>query len=609
MAKDLLYYYNQELIYLRQLGAKFGEKHPKIASRLRINPHNHESADPHVTRLVEGVAFLNARVRQKLDDDFPELTDGLLKLLYPHYQTLIPSMAIAQFKPNTELSAAYFIAKGTLLESEPIQDESCRFSTCYPVTLWPIAITAAYYSSNIATAAPQLPKVQSAAVLRLALQTSKPNLSFAELAPQQLRFAIQGISQLSHLLYEMLFRNTVQIALAQSPQDPHPILLTPQSLLQVGFAAEEGLLPYSARSFLGLRLLTELFVFPEKYLFFDLTQLDQKHLVKFNNHLEIYFYFNKSETLLERNITQHNFALGCTPVINLFQQQAEPIRLTHTETEQRIVADVRKPHALEIYDVTKVKAITSEGQQLDYLPLFGLKHTTDTATRFWQTLTRPASEVVSNTDQGSETFLLLTDHELTPTTATDTIIAVQTLCTNRELPQNLIFGNKETDLYFADGSSTLQIKCLSQPTKIIRPILGDKSHWRLLSHLGLNLSSLLENQPNPSALQEILRLYDFQNSAETQALIASIISVTCRPTSARVISDGRNIVCQGLEIHLQLDESQFKGNSLFLFTSTLEHFFSMYCSINSFTKLIVTYKDRPGVFFEWPARIGEITTL
>src|SRR5262245_42554633 len=143
MDDDLLAYYNGELRYVRELGAEFAAKYPKVAARLQLEAGRCE--DPHVERLLEGFAFLAARIRKKIDDEYPEITDALLSVLYPHYQRPIPSMAIVQFTTSTDptkIAAGHVLASGTPLVTKAVAGHPCRFRTAYPVTLWPVTVDA-----------------------------------------------------------------------------------------------------------------------------------------------------------------------------------------------------------------------------------------------------------------------------------------------------------------------------------------------------------------------------------------------------------------------------------------------------------------------------------
>ena len=295
MPDDLLEYYNRELTFIRRLGAEFAAANPKIAKRLRLSP-DEAADDPHVERLIEAFAYLTARIRTKLEDEFPELTTSLLNVLYPHYLAPIPSLSIAQFLVDLEqaqLTTGYTIPRQTELETEPVRDEPCRFRTCYPVTLWPIEIRSAVLA-QAPLPAPVTPYFDEAsAVLRLGLNCPSQETSFATLGIDTLRLFLKGQPHHVHRLYELLFNNTIGVAVTRSGTPVEPFLMGPGALQQVGFDRDEGLLPYPARSFLGYRLLTEYFAFPQKFLFVDLRLSEIKAMSGLGNQLVVYIYLNR----------------------------------------------------------------------------------------------------------------------------------------------------------------------------------------------------------------------------------------------------------------------------------------------------------------------------
>ncbi len=601
MADELLPYYNRELTYIRKLAAEFGEAHPKIAGRLRLSADAVE--DPYVGRLIEGFAYLNARVRYKLDDDFPELTDALLGVLYPHYLAPIPSMAIIQFDCQPDLTAAYTVPKGTEIESEPVGGEVCRFRTCYPVTLWPIRLEAAALTGR-PLVAPANPKAGGAvASLRLTLTCMVPETTFTALGTDSLRVYLRGQPQQVYPLYELIMNNTVSVALADSAGDPDPVILEPNSIRPVGFERDEGALPYPARSFVGYRLLTEYFTFPEKFLFFDITGLSRKIQMEAGNKLEIFFYINRTSADLERSVSEESFALGCTPMVNLFHQQAEPIALSQATTEYRVVPDARRPGATEVYSIDDVTATSPDGEEVPYLPFYSVKHSgdADRPNTFWHATRRPASQ----RDPGTEMFIAPVDLDFNPAAAADWVLTAETTCLNRDLPERLPYGGGHPKLQLVEGASPVaRIGCVTPATSTLRPPMGHRGRWRLISHLTLNHLSLT-GEEGVEALRDILKLYDFRDSAETRAVIDSVLGVDSKLGVARAPAQNMGAFCRGTDIVIEFDEQRFSGSGLFLLAAVLERFLALYCSINSYTRLIAKIRGRPGVLRKWPPRAGD----
>jgi type VI secretion system protein ImpG len=339
----------------------------------------------------------------------------------------------------------------------------------------------------------------------------------------------------------------------------------------------------------------------------DLARLDGAALRRMGRELEIYLYLDRAAPDLEHVISADTFRLGCVPIVNLYRQRAEPIQLTQTEFEYRVVPDARRPLAQEVYSVDRVVASAPGGEQVEFQPLFCVKHATaGRATRaFWQSARRAAEPSGGLPDPGTEVFLSLVDLDGRPTAAGDWTLDIQTTCLNRDMPRQLPFGGSQPRLQLPSGGALVaRIDCLTAPTRTLRPALRRGTLWRLISHLSLNHLSLVERDDQAEALREILRLYDFADSPETQKMISGLVQVQSRRVPGRVASKG-TAFCYGLEITVQLDAKRFAGSGLFLFASVLERFLALYCSVNSFSKFIATIKEPEGVLRRWPPRMGE----
>lgn len=611
MADELLPYYEKELAYIRQMGAEFAKEHPKIAGRLGISTDTIE--DPHVSRLIESFAYLNARIQHKLDDDFPEISDALLATLFPHYQRPIPSMAIVQLVPNQDqLQASYTLLAQTVLETEQFQGENCRFTTVYDTELLPLSVTdASLVGRPFAT--PGANAVRGAGgVLRLRLQTFNDAINLHTLRPNRLRFYLKGQPQHIHPLYEMILNECQQLVIATSESDTNPVFLGKNAIKAVGFCETQSLLPYPASSFSGYRLLNEFFIFPEKFMFIDVEGIANHIPARATTELNLYFYLNRSEVELEHNVNKNTFALGCTPIVNLFSHKADPIKIEHTELEYQIIPDARRPKGYEIYSIDNVVASSAAGIQEKFLPFYGLKHEhLDLKTQsFWFAARRHAKLGYSQRDEGTDLFLSLVDLNFNPNLPEDRTLLIETTCSNRDLPAKLPFNLDQPKLQCINAAPPCEkIRCLTQPTAAIRPPLRDGARWRLLSHLNLNYLSITGSHNAKDALKEILRLYDFKDSSATRALIDSIQSLKARSVSAPLNIGGRATLCRGIEIEIEIDDAHFTGSSSFLFATVLEHFFGLYCSINSFTRLLVKRKNKEGYLKKCPPRAGEKTLL
>ena len=607
MSDELLPYYEKELAFIRQMGSEFSRENPKIAGRLGIN--NDTIEDPHVSRLVESFAYLNARIQHKLDDDFPELTDALLNVVFPHYLRPIPSLTMVEFTADQEqLESKYTVEKDTEIETEYFQGENCRFSTCYPVELYPIEITKATLIGR-PFLTPGADKMSNcASVLKLSIKTFNSDIEIKDIGLDRLRLYLKGQPQHVHPLYQMLLGETHQIVLTGSEDDLQPTYLDSTALQPVGFTENEGLLSYPENSFLGYRLLTEYFAFPDKFMFIDICNLS-KHLPEnASDQLDIYIYLKDSNIELEHNISEKTFVLGATPAVNIFNLKCDPIKLDHTQTEYHLLPDSRRPKGFEVQSVEKVVASTSSGDKTDYLPFYGIRHEhKDPADHaYWFATRRPAKSGFGERDEGTDVYLNLVDLEFNPNIPHDRTLSIEAVCSNRDLPTKLPFGVDQPKLQCSNSAPPCsKIRCLTKPTPVIRPPLKNHARWRLLSHLNLNHLSLTGGGKAADALKEILRLYDFTETSVSRALIDSILAVDAHAISAPLPINGHTTMCRGVEIDILLDNALLTGSSSFLYASVLEHFFAVYCSVNSFTRVLVKLKNKDDYLKKCPPRAGE----
>ena len=617
MRDELLAYYERELGFLRQLGAEFAEKYPKIASRLLLEPDRCE--DPHVERMIEAVAFLASRIHLKIDDEFPEVTESLLNVLYPNFLAPIPSLSIVQFVVDPEradLQTGQTVPRGSMIYSNPVEGSPCRFRTSYPVTIWPLEVAGARFELP----APGVPvPAATRSILRLQLRTFG-SLSFSDVREKtleegerplsQLRFYLMGDPKLVHSLYELLFTGVVQVGVRPGGGAERDSYTLPANAIRpVGFGADEGLLPGGDRTFLGYRLLQEYFAFPEKFLFFDLTGLERTSAGGFGPDADVLLYLDK-EFPMARGVNAQTFRLHCSPVANLFDQVAEPIRLSHLQNEYRVIPDVGRQRVMEVYSVDEVTSARPDDERPTvYQPFYSIRHAraASAGQLFWHASRRPSQR---QEDEGTEVFLTFVDLSFRPLVPEAETLTVRTTCSNRDLPGRLPFGNPDGDFHLEGAGVFSAIRSLRKPTPSLRLPLRRGAQWRLISHLSLNYLSLVEREgaSSPEALQEILKLYDFSDSSATRQQIAGITRVAAKRVLRPVGSSHAGFV-RGVEVTVEFDEQQFIGSGVFLFASVLERFLGLYASVNSFAQTVATSRQREGVLKRWPARAGEQLVL
>jgi type VI secretion system protein ImpG len=605
---DLLLYYERELTFLRQMGAEFAAKYPKIASRLVIEADKCE--DPHVERLLEGFAFLAARVHLKIDDEFPEITEAMLSILYPHYLRPIPSMTVAEFHMDSEQvtpKTGLKLDRGAVLRSRPVNGVPCKFRTCYDITFWPVTVAEADWKTPDRLQ-PAIKTSDAVAAVRLDLRC-QGDLTFAKLTLSTLRFYLSGESNMIHSLYELLCNNCVQIIVRDpSPKSRmEPVYLPPDALQPVGFGEDEGMLPYPRRSFMGYGLLQEYFCFPQKFFFLDLSGLDRVCAAGFGPRVEVIllisqFERNDRRQSLELGVSAKTFRLGCAPIVNLFQQTAEPILLSHRKYEYPVIPDVSRRTAMEVFEIREVVSANPQSQEVvKFEPFYSFRHgkTREKVQAFWQAARRPSG---FRDDEGTEMFLTLVDLSMRPVQPDVDTLTVRTTCSNRDLPSRLPFGNELGDFELESAAPIKRIIALIKPTDALRPPVGKDSLWRLISQLSLNYLSLVEQ--GREAMQELLRLYNFAGASYSEKHIEGLVNLTSRRHFARVVSEDGVSFARGTQVEMEFDEEQFTGAGVYLFASVLEQFLGLYASMNSFSQLRVKTRQRREILKQWPPRAG-----
>jgi type VI secretion system protein ImpG len=608
MSDALLPYYQRELDALRRLAGDFALAHPKIATRLRLT--GDVAADPHVERLLEGVAFIAARVHHRLDDEFPELTDALLELLYPHYLAPFPSCMVARLVPAEGLAKPARLPSGLAVDTEPVQGEPCRYRTAYPTTVWPVEIESARLS-GLPILAPANPLAAGAvACLRLTLRSLVPEGSFTAMGLDRLRLFLRGAQ--APALYELLCGHALSVAYADGPNDPRPAILPASVIEPVGFAAEEALLPWPARGFSGFRLLSEYFAFPEKFLFLDLARIEAKTLVASGTRMDVFVWLKRAAPELERTVDANSFALGCTPLVNLFPQRCEPIRLDDTAIEYRIVPDARRPSALEVWSVEAVREPLPDGGTRPWRPFHRLTHADaepGTPGGFYAAVRRPTAAPLT----GTEVFLCPHDPDLAPREAGEGVLSVDALCLNRDLPGFLPEGGGRPLLSLVDGvPEVAQLVPMTARSRTQRRRLQDRTAWRLVSLLSLGHLAISGGGQGAEALREVLRLHDLSGEETRAAAIGALLDVATKPGAARLPSGPRGMggsFCRGLDVTLTFEQRGWQTGGLYLMASVLERFLALHASVNSFVRTRAVLSGSPGVVASWPARAGWRTLL
>jgi len=570
-------YYQDELAYLRELGQEFAKANPEGAHFV-----GEAGGDPDVERLLEGFSFLTARIRQKLDDELPELTHSLVEMFWPHYLRSIPSMTILQFEALPQAAKeARSILRGSEVQSVPVDGTPCRFRTAYDVHLAPVSI------ESLAL------KTETPPSLRIKFKVSD-GVQLPKVAPASLRLHLAGDAVVSRALYLCLRRYLKRIVV-QAP-GAKPLELPKAAVRPAGFSPEELLLPFPGNSYTGFRLLQEYFAFPSKFMFLDVAGLEGLASLGPVPSFELVFELSRLPEDMPP-VTAANVLLHCTPAVNLFSHEADPIRLDQTRTEYKVRPSGDNSQHFEIFTIDKLSGVVKGiGKSREYRPLFKFTRPSGNDVLFYRSRLQPAVA-----DDGNDVFLTPLPSQATGEMPDIEVLSLELTCTNRQLPTKLKPGDVNAP---TSASPTFaRFKNITKPSPAVPPPLGSDLHWRLLSHLALNYLSLIDLD----TLRVTLGLYNFRARVDRQAenaqrlLLEGIKRIAAAPATRLV--EGYPV--RGLSVEVDLDEENFGSEGeAYLFGAILDEFFAQYASINAFLRLTVK-GIKFGEIHSWPTRIGE----
>ena len=613
--EELLPYYERELGFLRRYSREFAERYPKIAGRLLMGGEVCE--DPHIERMIQSFALLNSRVSKRLDDDYPQFTEALFEVLYPHYLRPFPSCSIARMDYSAaaaQLTTASEIARGTELDTRPVNGVACTFRTAYPVTVAPIALSHASFAAIIdAPEAVMLPPNVSSSV-SITIETTAAQVTLGQLGIESLRVFIDGEPSFCAALRDALFMRTVK-AWVEPEGNGRWSALAKVPVKPVGFDEADSLIPFSSRSHSAYRLLTEYFCFLEKFNFFDLDLQEIARMLpagvkRFTLHLGLSgMRTDSNNARMLGTMATTSLLLGCTPVVNLFRQRGEPIRVSHTTASYPVLADARRAYAFEVQAIDSVKLVrqTPQGESvIEFRPFYSLRHgeTPEKQGHYW---VMRRDEVIAQKSPGYETEISIVDIDFDPAAIETDTLSLELTCTNRDLPASLTYGMRGGDLFLEGGSSVRSITFLRRPTASFRFERGRGAHWRLISHLSLNHLSLAGS--GVEAFQEMLTLYDLPRSAISQRQIRGICAIDSKAANAWLPGNPFACLVRGIEVRLTIDEEAFVGSGIHAFAHLIERFLGLYVHANSFTQLVIIAKKSGEELWRCTPRSGDLTLV
>jgi type VI secretion system protein ImpG len=613
--EDLLPYYERELGFLRTYSREFATRYPKIAGRLLMSGGVCE--DPHIERMIEAFALLNARVAKRLDDDYPQFTEALFDVLYPHFLRPFPSCSIVRFDHAgvaKQLSGAAVLPRHSMMSSHQVRGGVCTFRTVYPVSVAPLAITAARFDALISHPDAVRVPAGAAAAISITIASLGDQSGVVQHGVGQLRVFIDGEPSFCAALRDTLFMRAVA-AWVEIPGSGQWRALPAVPLAPAGFDDDAALIDVPPRSHAAYRLLTEYFCFPEKFNFFDI-DLDAVGAAippgtRFVT-LHLALAGLRSDSAAARALqplAAHHLLLGCTPIVNLFAQRGDPIQLTHTQASYPVLPDGRRPHGFDVYAIDAVRLVrqSPRGESVtEFRPFYSLRHGQAPADKGHYWIMR-RNEHMAAVNPGFETEITIVDIDFDPADVEVHTLSIEVTATNRDLPTLLLYNQDGGDMLLAGSNDMRCVRMLRKPTPPYRFARVGGVHWRLISHLSLNHLSLSDG--GLDSFREMLTLYDLPRSPSTQRQIGGIRGIAYRTATTWLPGNPFACLVRGLEVRLTIDEDAFVGAGIHVFAQVIDRFLGLYVHANSFTQLAIVSEKTGETLLTCPPRSGALRLL
>ncbi len=615
----MLDYYNRELAYVREQGAEFADQFPKVAARLGMR--GIEVADPYVERLLEGFAFMSARVQLKMDAEFPRFSQRLLELVYPGYLAPTPAMGVLRFEPSKSQGGSpdgHLLPKHARLRARlPANEQTaCEFRTAHDLVIWPLRLLEA----RLTGAPPDLPiagfrwgaPVRGA--LRLVFETTG-QLEVNAIKVDSLPLFLAGTPEAASKLQELIHTQCLGMLVHAGGLPIRELVpYTADAVICEGFDSAQGMLPSPSSAFEGHRLLHEYFAFPERFRFFSINGLQRCLPRLAGTRFEVVLLLKSGNVGLESVTDANNFLMHCAPVVNLFTRSSDRIPVASTRFEHHAVMDRGRPLDFEIHSITRVTGHQNDSdREIAFQPFYAAADTDRRGAGAYFSMRREQRLLSEKARRngprtgyiGSECFISLVDVNEAPYPSDLRQITVEALCTNRDLSLLTPLGNSGSDLTLLSSAPVDEIRFVAGPTRPTPALAEREITWRLISHLSLNYLTLtdLSEQQGASAMRELLGLYARLGAQGADAQIGAIQKLSVKSINRRVPGRGPIVFGRGVSLDLMLDEIPLAGVSPWMMGAVLEQFFARHVGLNSFTEFVLQSAQR-GMIAQWQPRIG-----
>ncbi|MGM1003744.1 type VI secretion system baseplate subunit TssF [Acinetobacter haemolyticus] len=597
MIEQLLPYYEKELQEFGQQSREFAQKYPKIAQRLSLNQEQID--DPHIERLIQAFSLIAARIDKKLADSYDVFTHSLFEVMFPQYLRHFPACTVVSFEDINkvkQLTEVHRIPQKTALRSRSFKGVQCEFNTTNEVRLLPLALTGLDFQTSPSTHM----HLNQNATLSMKFEIFNDAHWVLE---EKLPIYLDAISNFPLQVLDSIFKKETGFAVRigqRSMEITNPFAV-------MGFSEQESLLPVDQHTHHAYRLLMEYFCFPEKfnYLNLDLSVLKgvlREHEQSFE--ILIHLKLNLNDQAVVRNYSElniANFKLFTTPAINLFEKQAEPQKITHTQLQYPLITDAHHPELYQVYSVIEMNMVREKTNQeqsyLPVLPFFAMSHYQNDKVQFFYSLNYQSSAT-----QAMQMGYSIVSKHLKPYEIKSDFISTKLLCSNGDLPHEAL-GQSNNILNLNDSSLARRALILKRPTSPFEFDKNKNEQWRIISHLSLNTLALMKGDAL-SHVKELLALYNLPHSKENILLIDALKTLSFSTANKLVNAKPFPMFVRGVKVELSINSSVFRGHSLYIFSQLLSHIFNLKVQINSFVDVIVKDSSNQQEIYQCVQNVG-----
>ena len=597
MIEELLPYYEKQLQEFGQQSRAFADKYPKIAQRLSLNQEQID--DPHIERLIQAFSLIAARIDKKLADSYDIFTRSLFEVMFPQYLRHFPACSVVSFEDlnkQKQLTDVHIIPKGTTLKSRSFKGVQCEFNTSAEVKLLPIQLESLSFQTNPSAHI----HLNQNATLNLKFELLNPAKNW--LKNEKLPIYLDAISNFPLQVLDHIFHKETSYSLRIN----HKVVAIKNPFEVMGFDENESLLPVDQHTHHAYRLLIEYFCFPEKFSYLNLN-LDFLKLLKEENlsfEVQIHLKLNLNDQAIIRNYSElnvANFKLFTSPVVNLFEKQAEPQKINHKNLEYPLMTDAHHPEFYQVYSIVEMNLIREKSNQdqvvYPILPFFAMSHYHGDDIQFFYALN---PTVLQN--QYVETGYSIISKQLEPHSIKSDFVSCKLLCSNRELPHEAL-GQSNNVLNLNDSTVARRALVLKRPTAPFQFEKNKNEQWRIISHLSLNTLALMKGDA-VSHIKELLELYNLPKSKENHLIIDAIKKIEFEITNKLVEAKPFPMFVRGVKVLMDVDVQVFRGHSLYIFSELISHIFNLKVQMNSFVDVFVRDLNTKQELYQCVQNVG-----